>query len=62
MAEVLIVGGEAAGYTAGIFAALDRCHALRLEKPSAGGPVLNCAGQERAAPSSSNFPPTAVPA
>lgn len=28
--DVLIVGGGAAGYTAGIFAARDRCRALRL--------------------------------
>lgn len=35
--DVLIVGGGAAGYTAGIFAARDRCRALLLEKFSAGG-------------------------
>ncbi|MGH7386413.1 MAG: FAD-binding protein [Candidatus Rokuibacteriota bacterium] len=40
--DVLIVGGGAAGYTAGIFAARDRCRALLLEKLSAGGQVLNC--------------------
>jgi len=40
--DVLIVGGGAAVYTAGIFAARDRCHALPLEKFSAGGQVLNC--------------------
>ncbi len=40
--DVLIVGGGAAGYTAGIFAARDRCRALLLEKFSAGGQVLNC--------------------
>src|ERR1700736_5577253 len=39
---VLIIGGGAAGYTAGIFAARDRCRALLLEKFSAGGQVLNC--------------------
>lgn len=37
--DVLIVGGGAAGYTAGIFAARDCCRALLLEKFSAGGPV-----------------------
>lgn len=36
MVDVLIVGGGAAGYTAGIFAARDRCRALRLEKFSEG--------------------------
>src|SRR5690349_24147820 len=40
--DVLIVGGGAAGYTAGIFAARDRYRALLLEKFSAGGQVLNC--------------------
>ncbi|MGH7404125.1 MAG: FAD-binding protein [Candidatus Rokuibacteriota bacterium] len=40
--DVLIVGGGAAGYTAGIFAARDRGRALLLEKFSAGGQVLNC--------------------
>lgn len=34
--EVVIVGGGAAGYTAGIFAARDRCRALLLEKSSQG--------------------------
>ncbi len=39
--DVLIVGGGAAGYTAGIFAARDRCRALLLEKfSSAGGAKL----------------------
>ena len=40
--DVLIVGGGAAGYTAGLFAARDRCRARLLEKFSAGGQVLNC--------------------
>lgn len=40
--DVLIVGGGAAGYTAGLFAARDRCRALLLEKFAAGGQVLNC--------------------
>ena len=40
--DVLIVGGGAAGYTAGIFVARDRCRALLLEKFSSGGQVLNC--------------------
>src|SRR5512132_4351549 len=40
--DVLIVGGGAAGYTAGIFAARERCRALLLERFSSGGQVLNC--------------------
>lgn len=36
------MGGGAAGYTAGIFAARDGGHALLLEKFSSGGQVLNC--------------------
>jgi len=40
--DVLIAGGGAAGYTAGTFAARDRCRALLLEKLSAGGEVLSC--------------------
>lgn len=40
--DVLIVGGGAAGYTAGLFAARDRCRALLIEKFTAGGQVLNC--------------------
>jgi thioredoxin reductase (NADPH) len=40
--DVLIVGGGAAGYTAGLFAARDRGRALLLEKFAAGGQVLNC--------------------
>ncbi len=40
--DVLIVGGGAAGYTAGLFAARDRLRARLLEKFSAGGQVLNC--------------------
>ena len=38
--DVLIVGGGAAGYTAGLFAARDRRRSLLLEKFSAGGQVL----------------------
>jgi hypothetical protein len=40
--DVLIVGGGAAGYTAGFFAARDGCRALLLEKFSSGGQVLDC--------------------
>ena len=40
--EVVIVGGGAAGYTAGLFAARDRRRALLLERFSSGGQVLNC--------------------
>jgi len=36
---VLIVGGGAAGYTAGIFAARDGCRALLLEKFSPTSPA-----------------------
>jgi thioredoxin reductase len=36
MADVLIVGGGAAGYTGGIFAARDRRRARLLEKFSQG--------------------------
>src|SRR5207249_1114344 len=45
MAEVydmVIIGGGAAGFTAGIYAARDRCRALLLERVAAGGQVLNC--------------------
>src|SRR5437867_3863448 len=45
MAEVydmVIIGGGAAGFTAGLYAARDRCRALLLERFSAGGQVLNC--------------------
>ena len=45
--DVLIVGGGAAGYTAGIFAARDRCRALLLEKFSSGGQVLNSRAELR---------------
>jgi thioredoxin reductase (NADPH) len=40
--EIVIVGGGAAGYTAGLFAARDRRRALLLERFSSGGQVLNC--------------------
>jgi thioredoxin reductase (NADPH) len=40
--DLLIVGGGAAGFTAGIFAARDRRRALLVERLSAGGQVLNC--------------------
>ena len=40
--EVVVVGGGAAGYTAGLFAARDRRRALLLERFSSGGQVLNC--------------------
>jgi thioredoxin reductase (NADPH) len=40
--EIVIIGGGAAGYTAGIFAARERCRALLLERFSSGGQVLNC--------------------
>jgi len=40
--DIVIVGGGAAGFTAGIYAARDRCQALLLERMAAGGQVLNC--------------------
>lgn len=40
--DIVIVGGGAAGFTAGMFAARDRQRALLIEKFSAGGQVLNC--------------------
>jgi len=40
--DVVIVGGGAAGYTAGLFAARDRLRALLVERLSPGGQVLNC--------------------
>jgi thioredoxin reductase (NADPH) len=40
--DIIIIGGGAAGFTAGLYAARDRCRALLIEKFSAGGQVLNC--------------------
>ena len=40
--DLVIVGGGAAGFTAGIYAARDRCRALLVERFSPGGQVLNC--------------------
>jgi thioredoxin reductase (NADPH) len=40
--DLIIIGGGAAGFTAGLYAARDRCRALLLERFSAGGQVLNC--------------------
>ena len=40
--DIIIIGGGAAGFTAGLYAARDRCKALVLERFSAGGQVLNC--------------------
>src|SRR5690242_14245083 len=40
--DVIIIGGGAAGFTAGLYAARDRCRALLLERFAAGGQVLNC--------------------
>src|SRR5712691_5038357 len=42
MYDIVIIGGGAAGFTAGIYAARDRCRALLLERVAAGGQVLNC--------------------
>jgi thioredoxin reductase (NADPH) len=40
--DLVIVGSAAAGFTAGIYAARDRCRALLVERFSPGGQVLNC--------------------
>jgi thioredoxin reductase (NADPH) len=40
--DMVIIGGGAAGFTAGIYAARERCQALLLERMAAGGQVLNC--------------------
>lgn len=40
--DIIIIGGGAAGFTAGMYAARDRCSALVVERFSAGGQVLNC--------------------
>jgi thioredoxin reductase (NADPH) len=40
--DIIIIGGGAAGFTAGLYAARDRCRTLLLERFSAGGQVLNC--------------------
>jgi len=40
--DIIVIGGGAAGFTAGLYATRDRCRALLLERFSAGGQVLNC--------------------
>jgi thioredoxin reductase (NADPH) len=40
--DIIIIGGGAAGFSAGLYAARDRCKAVVLERFSAGGQVLNC--------------------
>jgi len=40
--DIVIIGGGAAGFTAGLYAARDRCTAVVVERFSAGGQVLNC--------------------
>jgi thioredoxin reductase (NADPH) len=40
--DIIIIGGGAAGFTAGLYAARDRRKTLLLERFSAGGQVLNC--------------------
>jgi len=40
--DIVIIGGGAAGFTAGMYAARDRCSAIVVERFSAGGQVLNC--------------------
>ena len=40
--DIIVIGGGAAGFTAGMYAARDRCRVVLLERFSAGGQVLNC--------------------
>lgn len=40
--DIIVIGGGAAGLTAGMYAARDRCRVVLLERFSAGGQVLNC--------------------
>jgi thioredoxin reductase (NADPH) len=42
MYDMVIIGGGAAGFTAGMYAARDRCTALVIERMAPGGQVLNC--------------------
>lgn len=40
--DIIIIGGGAAGFSAGMYAARDGCRTVLLERFSAGGQVLNC--------------------
>lgn len=40
--DIIVVGGGAAGFTAGMYAARDRRRTVLVEKFAAGGQVLNC--------------------
>ena len=40
--DIIVIGGGAAGFTAGMYAARDRCRVVLLERFSAGGQVINC--------------------
>ncbi|MGE0822434.1 MAG: thioredoxin-disulfide reductase [Candidatus Binatia bacterium] len=40
--DIVIIGGGAAGFTAGLYAARDRCKTVVIERFAAGGQVLNC--------------------
>jgi thioredoxin reductase (NADPH) len=40
--DIIIIGGGAAGFTAGLYAARGRCTAVVVERFAAGGQVLNC--------------------
>jgi len=40
--DIIIIGGGAAGFTAGLYAARDRYRALLIERFAAGGQILNC--------------------
>ena len=40
--DIIIIGGGAAGFTAGLYAARDRCRTLLIERFAAGGQILNC--------------------
>ena len=56
--DVLIVGGGAAGYTAGLFAARDRGRARLIEKFTAGEQVLDCEPSRTAPASRGAWPAT----
>lgn len=40
--DMVVIGGGAAGLTAGMYAARDRCTTLVIERMAPGGQVLNC--------------------
>lgn len=40
--DIVVIGGGAAGFTAGMYGARDRCSTLVIERMAPGGQVLNC--------------------